>query len=108
MPNPSDRAAATLSKELRKLQAESAVFQEHSHRLQEKASVVQQQRASADQVCGQQYKATNANRLIEGSLLHWQYFTCGLCFLIGVFGSSRRVGTAAETMSARGMTSIQI
>ncbi|KAL3148466.1 hypothetical protein ABBQ38_013911 [Trebouxia sp. C0009 RCD-2024] len=49
MPNASDRAAATLSKELRKLQAESAVLQEHSRRLQEKAAVVQQQRASADQ-----------------------------------------------------------
>ena len=43
-----DRTAATLSKELRKLQAETSVLQEHSRRLQEKAAVIQQQRA-ADQ-----------------------------------------------------------
>ena len=41
--------AAALSKELRKLQAETTVLQEHSRRLQEKAAVIQQQRA-ADQV----------------------------------------------------------
>ena len=40
--------AAALSKELRKLQAETTVLQEHSRRLQEKAAVIQQQRA-ADQ-----------------------------------------------------------
>lgn len=50
MPGPSDKTAAGLSKALRKLQAESAVLQEHSRRLQEKATVIQQQRASADQV----------------------------------------------------------
>lgn len=50
MPGPSDKAAASLSKALRKLQAESSVLQEHSRRLQEKAAVIQQQRASADQV----------------------------------------------------------
>lgn len=49
-PGPSDKTAAGLSKALRKLQAESAVLQEHSRRLQEKATVIQQQRASADQV----------------------------------------------------------
>ena len=43
-----DRTAATLSKELRKLQAETTVLQEHSRRLQEKAAVIQQQR-TADQ-----------------------------------------------------------
>jgi exonuclease VII large subunit len=50
-PTQADRTAATLSKELRKLQAESAVLQEHSRRLQEKAAVMQQQRTSVDQVC---------------------------------------------------------
>lgn len=49
-PGPSDKAAANLSKALKKLQVESAVLQEHSRRLQEKAAVIQQQRASADQV----------------------------------------------------------
>ncbi len=49
-PTQADRTAATLSKELRKLQAESAVLQEHSRRLQEKAAVIQQQRTSVDQV----------------------------------------------------------
>lgn len=43
-----DRSAATLSKELRKLQAETTVLQAHSKRLQEKAATIQQQRA-ADQ-----------------------------------------------------------
>lgn len=50
LPGASDKTAANLSKALRKLQAESAVLQEHSRRLQEKAAVIQQQRASADQV----------------------------------------------------------
>ena len=50
LPSQGDKAAATLSKELRKLQAESAVLQEHSRRLQEKAAFMQQQRMSADQV----------------------------------------------------------
>ena len=50
IPSQGDKAAATLSKELRKLQAESAVLQEHSRRLQEKAALMQQQRMSADQV----------------------------------------------------------
>ena len=50
MPGPSDKTAANLSKALRKMQAESAVLQEHSRRLQEKAVAIQQQRASADQV----------------------------------------------------------
>jgi len=49
-PTQADRTAATLSKELRKLQAESAVLQEHSRRVQEKAAVIQQQRTSVDQV----------------------------------------------------------
>lgn len=49
-PSQDDKAAATLSKELRKLQAESAVLQEHSRRLQEKAAEIQQKRTSIDQV----------------------------------------------------------
>lgn len=56
-----DRSAALLSKELRKLQAETTVLQEHSRRLQEKAAVIQQQRA-ADQA-GSASKCTCTLRL---------------------------------------------
>lgn len=70
MPNASDRAAATLSKELRKLQAESAVLQEHSRRLQEKAAVVQQQRASADQVCGNNTQQIIRSNVARHRLAH--------------------------------------
>lgn len=41
-----DRSAARLSRELRNLQAETVVLQEHSRRLQEKAAVIQQQRVA--------------------------------------------------------------
>lgn len=74
MPDPSDKTAASLSKALRKMQAESAVLQEHSRRLQEKAAMIQQQRASADQVCSRVYNVPCHGPLYQ---LH---FDCGLSF----------------------------